>query len=531
MKKLLTLLMAMMLMVMPALGAAEESSPETSLTLADLLAAAEVSPEEDSIIEDLATKALNAGRKVDYSLTLSDWPSGITGDESIDAMINDVLDALVITVSQQGDEGAFALKMSGNDLLTIGVATSGEDAYINSNLLGGTIVISGDEVEPIVTRLVDMFALMGLFEEADVEEIKAQLPAILDTVEQELSASSFAALTEEDVMNLDVSAIVEALAPILSKMEAGELTGQPKNCDQAASVVTFTITPDEMKAVSKSLFLFIKDNPSLMNYMQQMMESGDMVTADGEAVTFEQLMDQAIAQMDKETLTVEDSVIAMYLDEAGEPVAMNATFNMASSSVSSEDGAETVTTMPLTITYARLTINEGVTHTVTMVAEDASMTLNMLVRDENSFYMSVDFVDDAGEGMHMTVDCVSTVTDTASDATIALDFTINADGETIAFGADVVSKYTMNGVDFTGEDVIDVTVGDMKVLTIKLNTQTSDAGQSIMSGEVVRPAELNDTDFANWFVGIVNNLQSWLGTAMMSLPQSVLQLIFSSGMM
>jgi len=66
------------------------------------------------------------------------------------------------------------------DLLTFGAASKDGVGYVSSNLLGGTIAVSMDEVEPLVLRLVDMFELAGFIAENDAKMIREELPAIFN---------------------------------------------------------------------------------------------------------------------------------------------------------------------------------------------------------------------------------------------------------------------------------------------------------------------------------------------------------------
>ena len=71
---------------------------------------------------------------------------------------------------------------------------------------------------------------------------------------------------------------------------------------------------------------------------------------------------------------------------------------------------------------------------------------------------------------------------------------------------------------------------DVKVVA-ECKLTTSDPVDSIMSGNVVRPAELDEAAFLNWFVGAANSVTSWAGNLLMALPESLLSLILSMGMM
>ncbi|MBQ7137633.1 MAG: hypothetical protein IJO39_01380, partial [Clostridia bacterium] len=91
----------------------------------------------------------------------------------------------------------------------------------------------------------------------------------------------------------------------------------------------------------------------------------------------------------------------------------------------------------------------------------------------------------------------------------------------LAFDSDTA----INGVDFTGTTNMSLTVEDVRIAAQAV-VATSDPGESIMAGAVVRPAELDDGDFANWFVGAYNSLNSLVVNLIQTLPESVLMLMF-----
>ena len=101
--------------------------------------------------------------------------------------------------------------------------------------------------------------------------------------------------------------------------------------------------------------------------------------------------------------------------------------------------------------------------------------------------------------------------------------------ETNTLGLEISAVYDRNGVDYNGVTELIVTFNDIRA-ALEIKAWTEDPAESIMAGSVVRPAEMDDATFNNWFVEMVNNISAWLGNLMMALPESVLTL-FISGMM
>lgn len=502
MKKFSALLLALLMMVMTVTaGVAEEVFPGM----------------EPTGSAKLYADALAAGRRVTTTVKLSDWPAGLTGDESIDAVINDVLNAMAITTYQQGDEGCFALSMSGNDILTFGAAQSGDDVYINSNLLGGTVVVAADEWQPLLERLIDLFAMMGAFSEEDAAEIKAQLAEAIEMVKAEISGATTMPEFDFDITTLNLSALEEVLTVISGKVQIGEVTMQPKNCDPATGMVSVTVTPDEFKAVMNAMMKFLQDNPALVDAVSEAMSFEELMAQSGENMTLNEAIAEAAEEMKDATFLGGDMVMNLYMNDAGELVAANAVVP-----VQNEDGK----VVNVEGNYSRLTVNEGATHTVTVVIDGVTVTVNVLV-GENRLYVGFN-MNDEETNMFVTVDVTNADTESELNSTYNVTFGVEDPEMNMTIAVNGTTVYTMNGVDFVGKEAADVLLNDMKLLHIECDVASGEPGASIMTGDVVRPAELNDTDFANWFVGIVNGLQSWLGTAVMSLPESLLTLIMGA---
>ncbi len=486
MKKLFSLLLAMLMLLTPVLSIAEE---------------AEVS---------LHQAAIDAGRKVETTITFSDLPADMSGDAQVDAIINDLVNALAIKVTEQGDEGMFALNLSGADVLTLGGAVSGDDLYVKTNLLGDTVVISADEVQPLIIRFVDLFADMGLIEADDAAEVKEMIPPLFDEFKKALEAElAQQQMTLENLEKMNFTAFTDLLPLLTDDIKTEEVTGQTKNSDPAKTVITITLTPDDLKAAVVACLQFIKDNPSLTEAVAA------QAAMDGEEVDVVATVDEGIAALKDETLFAKDTVITIYLDENEAPVLMDATLYIANT-VFDENGAESIEEVPLSANYVRLTAAEGVTHTVNFIAEEVSMTLQAIGKDNG---MNLTF-DVAADGTIISV--AFTWEEADAQNLWSLMFNVSDANETINFGLKGTSESTVNGVDFTSKDVVVVEVMEQPMVTITVTSASAEAAPSIMAGTVVRPAELTDEDFVTWFQGVIVTLQSVAGTALMSLPESVL---------
>lgn len=565
MKKMTAWLLALLMMVMPFAGLAEAddaSVPATALDLASFLSAEEVSNYYDD--------AIAAGRRVTTTLTLSNVATDFTGEAAVDQVIADVLNALNITVYQQGDETYFAIGMkqeSGEvaDLLTMGFAMAGDDGYFASNLIGGTIVLSADEVVPVCERLMDMFVMIGFIEEEAAEELKAELPELIEQIKAEYAAAMDAATAtaDIDILTMNYTALTDYIAKITGKVVVSEVTMQPKNSDPAVSMATVTLTPAEMNEMLAAFLQFIKDNPDFADAVAAEMDFENTFAMEfsgvaGETVTFTEFLDQLIEESAKTEVFSGDVVYRIWLGEDGIPVAMDAVAPMAVEEVNAaevsdaEEAGVTVSeeapTQKITLNYTRLTLNDGVAHSAVVDVDGAaSLTANVVIKDKA---VNIGFaMAEAGETLlDMKIDVTNRSAENLMAADVVVDLTVNEatvgvsaytyvgdevttypveQVENASFNVKVAftSDTVLNGVDFVEKDTITISVKGKDYCTINAECLTSDFGASIMTGKVVRPAELSDADFANWFVGVYNSLYSWAGSLMYALPTSFMNLM------
>ncbi len=618
MKKLLSLVLALMMCagVLPVMAetgviGGADGPTEIVLTGPDIM-----------LPGDLGEDALAAGRKVQANLAVTEVSGIDTGDASVDAALTELFKALGFTMTQQGDEGAFSLTISGNDVLSMGLAVSGEDAYVQSNLLGGTVVVGASEVTSLVERLLDMLVMMESITEEDAAELKAQAGVLVTTLSAALQNSDFqVTLTDADLLAMDYSAVVTVLGEIMQKMQPVENIVVPKNCDAAVGGVTLNATNEDMQKMSMALIQFIKDNPKLMRFlayqfgmstraqlttMWEAMKDNSIYATEEEFLqanpAVEDVLDEAMSALEDRKILDGDYVIQVYYDEAGLPVYatfMVPVFIQAESlytDVQTESSGEAAgeneiiaspsadmldemepkgETKVVEIVYARQTVAQGVSHVVNITVDGEMLTIDTLISGKTAhIVLSVPeeepvIIDAAVEGNKLTA-VLSASPDEATAITCTLEgsylcsdtdyelmgkFTLtevytpvetetpSVNGmalpgfeskkpqpRTTTFELDFAVDYVRNGVDFTGVTDLAFAFNDVHV-ALQMNVATADPADSIMAGTVVRPAELDDAAFANWFVGVVNTFSSWTGNLMMALPESVLTVLFSGGMM
>ena len=521
MKKMLAMLLAVLLLAAPLSGLAEAA--------------------------DYATAALEAGRRIEWNVTLGDVAVDMTGEPAVDQVITDLLNALVISGYMQGEEVYYAIGMkqeggSVADLLSVGAAVSGNNLYLMSNLIGGSIVVRSNEVVPLLQRLVDMFVLLGLIPESEAEAVKAQLPEVWQMVKEEVKSSlnASAALNGLDVTALNYEALLGIVTSVAGNMTTGEPDPLPRNCDPAVSMTTCVMTPEEMNAMFVAMIQFLKDNPDLANAIAAEIDFDNTIAPEmsgvaGKNLDFMGFLDMLADEIRNAQAFEGDVVMRIWMGEDGMPVAANVA--MQKDGAILEDG--------LTLDYRRLSMNSAVAHGVVMAFPEGDISLDVVVSDkhvmanfavaeagETRILVQVDYTD-RSEGNLQACDVAVDVTIT--EATVNMtgtvssitDYTANRTIEdvTINLHFDYASDAVFSGVDFTATESLTVSVGGKEYVTVLSETATVAPGASIVDGNVVRPAALSDADFANWFVGVYTALFSWLQNALVALPSSVMNLI------
>lgn len=504
MKKLTALLLALLMLVLPFGSLAE------------------------TVTGDYRADAIEAGRRITTTTTLSNVTNNLTGDPAVDEVIVDVLNALVITAYEQNGEFYYAISLKQDngdiaDLLSLGVALDGNDAYILSNLIGGTIVVSGDEAGSVLNRLVDMFVLIGMFTEEDAAYLKEELALMWDELVAEYASMlsmETAALDFDSYNTTALLALVETLADKV--VVAEEMDVLPRNCDTPVSMVTVTITPKDVVEVANAMVQFLIDNPALADYLAYAMDYeysiAPYISMTETEISFTEYMQMTVDELDASAdETTTNMVLRMWMGEDDMPVAADL------SEVDPITGdAETY------LNYTRLTMNDTVTHSATYTVDSSDVTVNV-VEKANGLSFNLASAQFGETNIMLNVDWTDLSDESKEAGNVVVEYVEYDDyyyesGE-MSLKLDINYSVVTTGVDFTQEYAATIIVDDVEYATVNINAFTSEPGDSIKDGAVVRPAELSDADFANWFVNTYMSFSSWLQNAMLTLPTSVYTLL------
>lgn len=589
MRKLLVLLLAMM-MLLSATAMGESLPEDEPAEEAGLL-------ERYMAWQELLQDQMDSGRKITMDLNVSEVSGISLGDAAADAAVNDLLRALGVRIVGQGDDFDMALTLSGKDALTLGWASNGDDAYIRSNLIGGTVVLSAQEIEPLTARLTDMLVMMDAMTEEDAAYVRDMVPALIEEITTAMKQG--ADLTEEELSSLDYSALINGLLRLLVDLEETDAAVLPRTCDPAVYGVSLRIDNEELVGLLRACMDFVNDNPRLREkvasqgefYTQEeidemWLQMGEMYMEHGVVeseeefreifMTFDQVMEGAYEMLDTAVYLDGEFVTNVYFSDAGEIVYLTSTLPMyteieAMFEAQSEGMAAPGVTETLNMVYTRQTVSEGVSHVLNLDCDGEGMTVDVLVK-EAALTICVSEMETLAQLLTIEATCdgdnvtgtyatnpeeetvltgsfalASDIDEELYDVALHLDvtsvFTPEDAGETPSLNGmtlpgfeqqkpqaktdtaalDFSVVYRRNGADVTGTEKVVVDVNDFHIVLEGALT-TGEPVDSIISGEVVRPAELDDAAFANWFVGVVSAASGWAANFLMLLPESVMTL-------
>ncbi|MGN1369195.1 MAG: hypothetical protein ACI4WX_10025 [Aristaeellaceae bacterium] len=586
MKKLLSMLLALT-MLLPLLATAEGTTDVGVIGGADGPTAIYLANGGVRLPGMLGEAAVAAGRRVVSTVKFTEL-SGVPMETEEEAQVlNDILNALTVVQTQQGDEGGVTVQLSGKDVLTLGVALSGKDTYISSDLLGGTIVVAEDEVEGLVNSLLTLLVNMGLLTEEDLElnvESITEMTVMLEAYQAYLG-QLMALLEQADTF--DYTALMNMVDLIAANVEVIESPAVPRACDPAATGVKVSVNNEQMQQIMLGYCQFLQDNPALKDALGIMMglpteeeiaesweenkefyqEYGFYATEEefrADMMTMDDFMAELTAMAGTQKVIEGEYVITVYTDEQDLPVYMALDLPIYAEDVVYEDGAEPQTVgyvVPISLIYTRQTLADAVDHVCNISVDGKTLSINVQTA-ENRMALTVDaiaFDGSIAKLMDMTVQTQPAAEENTPDVMTAEmnllydgevpQTTLLLEGESLftddrsymagklsiavaelgEVGTLTMSSDTaIDGVDFTGKSI--VTMESQAVgmrMAVEADYLTTDPVESIMAGQVVRPAELDENAFSQWITGIQTNFYTWMANAMGALPESAIQMLFA----
>ncbi|MBQ8654993.1 MAG: hypothetical protein IJ507_08630 [Clostridia bacterium] len=388
MKKFAALLLALLLAVMPMAGYAA--------TTAEIM--------------DAAYEAGHPTRT-----TVSFVPGNLTmflGAEG-NAAYTDLLNALGLTLYDNGKDsgqGGIAMTLQGDEVLTAEFALD-EDrtTYMASNLLGDTVLaVKSSEWRPLLEKFADLMVRADVFTTSDAAEFKQQLDAMFNS-EGGLNPDA-----EEAFANVDWSKVESVVMGLMEKAETTAVAETNEDFDQAVSKVSVTLTVDDIVLMYQTMADVLMADAAAMSYLNAELA--------GSGMTAEAFLTEMLSGIRESMAMLQGGVpVTYYVSAAGNIVAMDMRMTME------VDGAQ----VSVPVRYTRKTLDQGVTHTVTL---DAVVGVVKMISFSGSYL-------DAGEAglllgeMHMgdgEIDVMSIKADAVFDDNnmdASMELVVNDDGE------------------------------------------------------------------------------------------------------
>ena len=220
MKKLLSLVLAMLMLVLPLAVQAEEGRAACV---------------EITFVPGTLGEALDLGE--------------------LAPAVNDLLNALGIRFygqqNKDGAQGGLEVVLQGNPVLTLDAAANGEGAYVASNFLGeDTLAFSKDEIIAVLDAAAASAAEEGATEAdlAQINEMKEAIPQFFETISD---PKAWEMEIDEDEFELDEDDFPKTIAfitPVMERATVREATeaDQREDCDKMKTIVEITMTGKEM---------------------------------------------------------------------------------------------------------------------------------------------------------------------------------------------------------------------------------------------------------------------------------------------
>lgn len=569
MKKIMALLLALMMLVLPVAGGAA--------TTDELMTAA---------TQGQATRTSVTFTPGDLSLLLGEYES----------IYEDVLNALGLSLYKADDQGSISVSLDDTQVL---YAALGLDetmtTYLASNFLGDApVAVALNEWELLGDKLLELMVATEAMTADEAAAFKANLANAQGNSSAVDAATAF--------VTVDWTPLLTKAMTLAAKAETSAVTEQPENCNAAATRITLSLTPAEVTDLLDETFACLKADENAMAYLESMNENANTTMA---------------AQMDR--FITELRTAADGSDETLEIVCyMNEQSDVVKADIWTTGGLTSIA-----LTYDRLTVAQGEQHqfafTVkdaldmgltlsgkyldagtaglidcTMTMADAEETVSIAVDgvfdDSNvDFSLTMAEVEDDGEtDVLMKISAVGKHADngfdlklTAEGSTVAFDLTIastkavndshltaklsmTADGETVDFAlttnhaqtpgdttasdkGDMTLTIAASGVsmDLLGSYVTTVdTTADakrttdvdlsfqimgmqLKIASLHAVTETCDKEASIASDSAVHLATMSTDELEAWGTGVSQQAQVQLITLIQSLPSSVLNLLLA----
>lgn len=499
MKKVLSLILALLMMALPVFSLAEETAELVSVPAGSV---------------DFAAKYLEQGQQqvTTVSFVPGEFLLAMAGQD-YSAAISDLLAVLSVQTKVQKSEdkvqGRLALQLEGEDALWLAGALNNDGVFASSSLLGeDTYQLTPDELKTLIDQASQALVAQGTITQEQLDALTAQLNGA--SVDPEAAVA-------ELFGQPDLTGLQAAIAELSAGVTAEAVTEAPTMLPDAVQVMTVPLTKETLSKLMEELAKVLWAMP----ITQKIADAAAGQT--GSSLTEEKLI---------ETLKKfpnalkEDTALLIYVNEKGD---MYITTAMTLAQVA--DGKD----VDVALELVTGTTEEGAIASWSLAAvqeDDVILVTGDMNAKENHLDYSVALdIADGDQGWRPFEEIVDVDFTQQEDsfalglaATERIQSDANADPIGILVNLSAVDQDL--GDHAEGTLVLKISLENMgDVLTINASEITAPAEAWITDAEAIRPMALSGEEQSALLEKVQNNLQLGLITAMQKLPASVLQIL------
>ncbi|MBQ8073475.1 MAG: hypothetical protein IJ231_06895 [Clostridia bacterium] len=502
MKKLISLMLALLMLALPVFSGAEE---------ADVAAGLKQTAALNPLIRYMAQ-----GQEVtmDVSLETSEMLFALMQmPEEIQTAVKDLLNVLSFrftaqTQDRQAQTGT-AVLLSGEPVVETKVAYGAKNLYAASNLLGDRIL----QVTPEQLKALGNQALSQMVASGQVTE------------EQVAAAKRFVKLFREDpvaalkklVGEPDLNGVLTAAMPIVTGIRTEEVTEAPEALPEAAQVIVVPLAKDALTGLTTEIAKLIWSLP-VVQYLAPNVKEGPK--SEEEWIAALNRLPEALAEDTEIRVYMDESLSAMYMtadlkvNKDGETVAVGYTMLMR---VGGEDmTADYVITLPEMTVKAQMAVT----------AQDNQVRVDYHITSE-AMLNGVTF-QPVEEIIAMNVEKGESRTALNADMTVRVKQDPDAAETGVTLKLADAAEDAGDHAEESGAFAIGMEgMGDL--LTVRFAGRTDLAEAYIITPDAVQPLAMSAEELEAFQQEVTMNAQTALLGVLPKLPQSVLQLFMQTG--
>jgi hypothetical protein len=503
MKKILSWILALLMLTLPVLGAAEAPAAEdVSAALAGSSFSAKYLMEGQRSVSDVTVEP----GIVLLSLIPEDYQQAV----------QDLLAALKIELTGQAvdkeAQGTLRLILNDKDAANVTLALGEQGIYAASSFLGDTIVqLTPEDLQKLMDQATQQMVASGQISQEDLDKLKAGM-----SNPEELISSM--------IGNPDPSALMTAVLGLVNPedIKSAEVTELPEDVTiEATEEMTLVIRKEALAKVTTELAKLLWSMPVVQQLGEAAAQNG------GEPLTEEKL----IAGLNKiPEVLAEDLTVRMYTTKEGNPTQILMAPKILKDGKETEMKFSAITEM--LDDGVKISWTAGMPQEGTDLLLSGDLTLNQAEKGGTLTYLVTADVTRDGE-TYRIIDMNCGMKWTAEEALRTLDMNYTATilqepgAAPMTFAFTVASEEKDLGDHAEETAKVDVTIQDALLMTLNVNTKTDMAEAYIISEDAVRPAALSEEEMQSFTQSLSTNATSGLLQLLTALPESAQTMVFS----